>query len=62
MRHLVATTWLRARPGAYHQVAELLHDRLETVLKHYKHLDTARGLADYAATVVELYSAQMHGR
>ena len=59
LRHLVATTWLRARPGAYRQVAELLHDRLDTVLKHYGHLDVARGNAEYAQAIEGLYRSSL---
>lgn len=62
VRHLVATTFLRARPGAYRQVADLLHDELQTVLDHYGHVDTARGLADYASMVERLYSETLSPR
>lgn len=37
LRHIVATDFLRKNPGQYVVIAELLHDRLETVLKHYTH-------------------------
>ncbi|MGF7001452.1 hypothetical protein [Paraburkholderia sp. GAS32] len=38
MRHLVATDWLRTHPNDFLTAAQLLHDRLETVLKEYAHL------------------------
>ena len=37
-RHLVATTLLKANPDAFVMVAELLNDRLETVIATYAHL------------------------
>lgn len=38
MRHLVATDWLRTHPNDFLTAAQLLHDKLETVLKEYAHL------------------------
>ncbi|MDR5819296.1 hypothetical protein [Caballeronia sp. LZ043] len=38
IRHLVATDWLRKHPGDYLTAAELLHDKLRTVLENYSHL------------------------
>lgn len=38
MRHLVATDWLRKHPDDFLTVAELLNDKLETVLNEYAHL------------------------
>lgn len=37
-RHLIATDYLRAHPNDYPTVAQLLHDKLETVLDNYAHL------------------------
>ena len=37
-RHLVATTWLKKFPNCFLQVAELLNDKLETVMSAYAHL------------------------
>lgn len=37
VRHIVATDFLNRNPGHYTVVAALLHDKLETVLKHYAH-------------------------
>ncbi|QCP48253.1 site-specific integrase [Trinickia violacea] len=38
VRHLVATDWLRTHPNDFLTAAQLLHDKLETVLKDYAHL------------------------
>lgn len=43
-RHVIATDHLRRNPGAYLTAAILLHDKLETVLKNYSHLDVEDGL------------------
>jgi hypothetical protein len=40
LRHIVATDFLTKNPGQYVMVAELLHDKLETVLKNYAHFKT----------------------
>lgn len=37
-RHLVATDWLTRYPNDYVTVAQLLNDKLETVMAHYAHL------------------------
>ena len=37
-RHLVATYWLEQNPNDFLTVAELLNDKLETVLANYAHL------------------------
>ncbi|WP_321820271.1 MULTISPECIES: hypothetical protein [unclassified Burkholderia] len=38
MRHLVPTDYLRKHPNDFPTVAQLLHDRLETVIANYAHL------------------------
>ncbi|WP_429503186.1 hypothetical protein [Paraburkholderia youngii] len=38
VRHLVATDYLRKHPNDYPTVSQLLHDKLETVLREYAHL------------------------
>ncbi|WP_213227118.1 hypothetical protein [Caballeronia sp. NK8] len=38
VRHLVATDYLRKHPNDFLTVAQLLHDKLETVLRAYAHL------------------------
>lgn len=40
IRHIVATDFLRRNPGQYKFVADLLHDKLETVLRNYAHGQT----------------------
>lgn len=37
-RHIVATDWLARNPNDFLTVAELLNDRIETVIAHYAHL------------------------
>ncbi len=37
-RHLVATDWLTQHPNDYLTVAELLNDKLDTVMENYAHL------------------------
>ena len=37
-RHLVATVWLTKHPNDFLTVAELLNDKLDTVIVHYAHL------------------------
>lgn len=43
-RSIVATDYLKRFPGDYPNVARLLHDRLETVLREYAHLGVEDGL------------------
>jgi len=38
VRHIVATDYLRKHPNDFPTVAQLLHDKLETVLRVYAHL------------------------
>lgn len=38
MRHIAATDWLRKHPNDFLTAAQLLHDKLETVLRDYAHL------------------------
>lgn len=51
LRHLVATDWLRRYPGDFLTVAELLNDRLETVLASYAHLKRDDSFSRYEAHV-----------
>ena len=37
-RHIVATGWLKTHPNDFMRVSEILHDKLETVMKAYAHL------------------------
>lgn len=49
MRHLVATSWLRAHPDDFLTVAELLNDNLNTVLANYAHLRRDDSFSRYEA-------------
>lgn len=42
-RHIVATAILKASPNDWQTAALVLHDRVETVQKHYAHLKSADG-------------------
>ena len=57
-RHLVATVWLTKNPGDYLTVAELLNDRLATVMKHYAHLNKDNSLSRYAAQLEGLFRSK----
>ena len=50
-RHIVATDYLKRHPGAFLNVAHLLHDKLETVLATYGHLSVDDGLREHFASV-----------
>jgi transcriptional regulator with XRE-family HTH domain/integrase len=47
-RHLVATAWLKKHPGDFLTVAELLNDKLATVMDNYAHLKRDTSLARLA--------------
>ncbi len=53
-RHLVATTLLKANPDAFVMVAELLNDRLETVIATYAHLKRDDSFARHYRFIDEL--------
>lgn len=57
-RHLVATVWLTKNPGDYLTVAELLNDKLTTVMKHYAHLNKDNSLSRYAAQLEGLFRSK----
>jgi integrase len=46
-RHIVATEYLKNNPNGYQVVANILHDKLETVLSEYAHLKTADGFSHW---------------
>ena len=48
IRHLVASAYLKAHPKDYLTVAELLHDKLETVIRAYAHLSKDDSMSRYA--------------
>jgi len=54
VRHLVATAWLTKNPGDYLTVAELLNDRLETVIANYAHLKRDVSLGRLGAHIDDL--------
>lgn len=54
VRHLSATSWLKNHPEDVYTLAQLLNDRLETVLRNYAHLRKDDSLARYAAHVEAL--------
>jgi hypothetical protein len=55
-RHIVATNYLRENPEHYVVVAEILHDKIETVLKTYAHLSTSKGLSNQEFLVQRVMS------
>lgn len=58
IRHLSATSWLKNHPDDLITVAEMLNDRLETVLRNYAHLRKDDSLARYATHVEALFNAE----
>ena len=50
-RHIIATHYLKRHPGNYPLVAQILHDKLETVMDAYGHLQVGDGLDAWAETV-----------
>ena len=57
-RHIIATDYLKRYPGAYKMVADLLCDRLDTVIKEYGHTSAQDGLdVHYASADAEFRAA-----
>jgi len=52
-RHIIATDHLKRHPQDYMTVAQLLHDKLETVIRAYAHLKVDDGLRTLHAGVAE---------
>lgn len=46
-RHLVATDWLSQHPNDFLTVAELLNDKLDTVIRNYAHLKRDTSFSRY---------------
>lgn len=44
-RHIVATDYIKNNPNGFQVAANILHDRLNTVLKEYAHLQVADGFS-----------------
>jgi hypothetical protein len=49
VRHIVATDYIKNNPSGYQIAADVLHDRLVTVIKAYAHLQAADGHKFYQA-------------
>lgn len=48
-RHIVATDYIKNNPNGFQVAANILHDRLNTVLKEYAHLQVADGFSFWTA-------------
>jgi len=44
-RHIIATDYIKNHPGGFQVVANILHDRLETVLENYAHITVSDGFS-----------------
>jgi len=53
IRHIIATDHLKRHPQDYLTVAQLLHDKLQTVMKNYAHLKVDDGLRTLHAGVAQ---------
>ena len=58
-RHLVATDWLTKNPNDFLTVAELLNDRIETVIAHYAHLKKDQSFDRYENYVLGVMGDNM---
>lgn len=47
-RHIVATDYIKNNPNGFQIVANILHDRLDTVMKEYAHLKVADGFSHWS--------------
>jgi integrase len=47
VRHIVATDYIKNNPGDYLTAAQILHDKIETVMKEYAHLKAQDGHKRY---------------
>lgn len=47
VRHIVATDYIKNNPNGFQVAADVLHDKLQTVLNHYAHLKAADGHRHY---------------
>lgn len=59
-RHIVATDYLKRYPGGFKMVADLLCDRLDTVIKEYGHTSAQDGLNLHYASADAEYRAAMN--
>jgi len=46
-RHIIATDYLKNNPNGFQIVANVLHDKIETVMKNYAHLKVADGMSHF---------------
>lgn len=46
-RHIVATDYIKNNPNGFQVAANILHDRLETVMKEYAHIKVADGFSHW---------------
>ena len=58
-RHLIDTDWLARNPNDFLTVAELLNDRIETVISHYAHLKKDQSFDRYENYVVGVMGENM---
>lgn len=54
VRHIVATDYIKNNPNGFQVAADILHDRLDTVMKHYAHLKAADGHKFYQEWLAEV--------
>jgi hypothetical protein len=59
VRAVIATDHLLRHPRDYLTVAQLLHDKLETVIKDYAHLTVDQGLRALHQDI-EIFNAEIH--
>lgn len=57
IRHLVATDFLMKNPGQYTVIAELLHDKLDTVLRNYAHFKQEASFRAYEEHLATAYTS-----
>lgn len=48
-RHIVATDYIKNNPNGFQVAANILHDRLDTVMKEYAHIKVADGFSHWSA-------------
>jgi len=62
IRHVVATAFLKAYPGAYDLCARLLNDAEETIRRVYGHLDNRDGFRLYNASADAMFKSICRGK
>lgn len=56
-RHIIATDYIKNNPNGYQVAANILHDKLETVLREYAHVKVADGFAHWTTYLGEQLKA-----